>query len=89
MILAVGFRQSKHWRVRPAADTKILPQLEPRAASQQFIMPSIRSRDVACAEWPDIRCFEHFLKLLDFVNNAFNVHSPNSIANQLCSPKTR
>ena len=38
-------------------------------------MPSIRSRDIACAEWPDVRSLEHFLKLLDIVNNAFNVHS--------------
>jgi len=39
-------------------------------------MPSIRGRDIACAEWPDIWRFEHFLNLLNFVNNAFNVHSP-------------
>ena len=38
-------------------------------------MPSIRSRDITCAEWPDIRCLEHFLKLPDVINNAFNVHS--------------
>jgi hypothetical protein len=38
-------------------------------------VPSVRSRDVACAEWPRIRRFEHFLDLLDFVNDAFNVHS--------------
>ena len=37
-------------------------------------MPSIRSRQVACAEWPDIRRFEHFLQLLDIVNDAFNIH---------------
>ncbi len=37
-------------------------------------MPSVRSRDIACAEGPDIQGLEHFLKLLDVVNNAFNVH---------------
>jgi len=37
-------------------------------------MPSIRSRDIACVEGPDIRGLVHFLKLLDVVNNAFNVH---------------
>jgi hypothetical protein len=41
-------------------------------------MPSIRRRDVACAEWPDIRRFEHFLQLLDLVNDAFNVHASQS-----------
>jgi hypothetical protein len=42
---------------------------------EHFVVPSIRRRDVACAEWPNIRCFEHFLELLDVVNDAFNVHS--------------
>ncbi len=38
-------------------------------------MPSICSRDIARAEWPNIRRFEHFLQLLNLVNDAFNVHS--------------
>jgi hypothetical protein len=42
---------------------------------EHFVVPSIRRRDVACAEWPYIRRFEHFLYLLDLVNDAFNVHS--------------
>ena len=37
-------------------------------------MPSVRSRDIACAEGPDVRCLEHFLKLPDVLNHAFNVH---------------
>ena len=37
-------------------------------------MPSIRSPEVACAERPDIRRFEHLLELLNLVNDAFNVH---------------
>jgi len=37
-------------------------------------MPSIRSRDIACVEGSDIRGLVHFLKLLDVVNSAFNVH---------------
>ncbi|MHB8218080.1 MAG: hypothetical protein ACYDDS_18560 [Candidatus Sulfotelmatobacter sp.] len=41
-------------------------------------MSSIRRRDVACAEWPDIRRFEHFLKLLNIVNDAFHVHASQS-----------
>jgi hypothetical protein len=45
---------------------------------EHFVVPSIRSRDVACAEWPYIRRFEHLLKLLDVVNDAFNVHASQS-----------
>jgi hypothetical protein len=48
-------------------------------------VPSVRRRDIACAEWPYIRRFEHFLQLLDVVDYAFNVHFGISIANQLCS----
>jgi len=42
---------------------------------ERFVVPSIRSTDIAWAEWPYIRRFEHFLQLLDVVNDAFNVHS--------------
>jgi hypothetical protein len=28
---------------------------------EHFVVPSIRSREVARAEWPNIRRFEHFL----------------------------
>jgi hypothetical protein len=38
-------------------------------------MPSICSREVAWAERPDIRRFEHFPYLLDIANDAFNVHA--------------
>jgi len=58
-----------------AANPVLLPQPEPRAVREHFIVLSISSRDVACAEWPNIRRFEHFLKLLDIVNDAFNVHA--------------
>ena len=51
---------------------------KPRAMREHFIVPSICSRDVACAERPDVRRFEHFLQLLDVVNDAFNVHAPQS-----------
>jgi hypothetical protein len=44
-----------------AANSILLPKPEPRAMREHFVMPSIGSRDVACAEWPDIRRFEHFL----------------------------
>jgi hypothetical protein len=44
-----------------AADAVLLPKSKPRAVREHFVVPSIGSRDVACAEWPNIRRFEHFL----------------------------
>ena len=43
-----------------------------------LMVPEIRSGDVVFAEWPDIRRFENFLKLLDIINDAFNVHASQS-----------
>ena len=45
---------------------------------ERFIVPSICSRDVAGAERSDVRRFEHFLELFNVVNDAFNVHAPQS-----------
>ena len=56
----------------------MLPQPKPRAMREHFVVPSIGSRDVACAEWPNIRRFEQFLYLLNLVNDAFNVHGSQS-----------
>ena len=42
---------------------------------EHLVVPSIGSSDVACAEWSNIRRFEHFLYLLNVVNDAFNVHA--------------
>jgi hypothetical protein len=43
-----------------ATDAISLPKPKPRAVREHFVVPSIRRRDVACAEWPNIRCLEHF-----------------------------
>jgi hypothetical protein len=42
---------------------------------EHLVVPSIGSTDVACAEWPNVRRFEHFLQLLNLVDDAFNVHA--------------
>jgi len=42
---------------------------------EHLVVPSIGGSDVACAEWSDIRRFEHFLYLLNVVNDAFYVHA--------------
>ena len=38
-------------------------------------MPSIRSRDVACAERSNVGSFEHLLQLLDVIDDALNIHA--------------
>jgi hypothetical protein len=45
---------------------------------EHFVVPSIRSREVARPQRSDVRSFEHFLKLLNLVNDAFNVHASQS-----------
>ena len=57
-----------------AANPEMLPQPKPRAMREHFVVPSIRSREIARPQRPNIRCLEHFLELFDVVNSAFNVH---------------
>ncbi len=89
--MAVGFETGKAalaLNPRPAfgfistADAEVLPQPKPRTMREHFIVPSICSRDVGCAEWPDIRRFEHFPQLLDIADDAFNVHSVSNIQHE-------
>lgn len=61
MLLSFTFPEPKYRGSRSAADAKILPQPEPRALREPFVVPSIGSRDVAYTEWPNIRRFEHFI----------------------------
>ncbi len=48
---------------------------------QHLVMPSIRSRDIACVERSGVRHREDALQLLDFADDMFDVHSLISIAN--------
>jgi hypothetical protein len=59
--LALSFPELECRGFRPAADAKILPQSEPWTLRKHFVVPSICSGDVACAERANIRRFEHFL----------------------------
>jgi hypothetical protein len=74
--LPIDFTQLEHWGLGSATNSVLLPKLKPRAMCEHLIVPSIGCRDVACGQWPNVWRFEHFLKLLDVVNDAFNVHSP-------------
>ena len=55
------FRQLDYGRLMTATHAIPVPNPKPRAMCEHFIVPSIGSRDVACAEWPNIRRFEHVL----------------------------
>jgi hypothetical protein len=54
-------RQLDYRRLMSATHAITLPKPKPRAVRQRFIVPAIRSREVTCAERPNIRRFEHFL----------------------------
>jgi hypothetical protein len=55
------FGRVEHRRLGSATDAVLLPKLKPRAVREHFVVASIRRRDVAYAEWSNIRRFEHFL----------------------------
>jgi hypothetical protein len=59
--LAIDFAESEYRGVGSATNAIALPQAKPRTMGEHFVVPSIRSRDVAWAEWSYIRRFEHFL----------------------------
>ena len=58
---SLQFRQVGVRGLCSATDAISLPKPKPRAVREHFVVPTIGSRDVACAEWPNIRRFEHFL----------------------------
>jgi len=53
----------------------VLPQSEPWAGRECFIVPSVCSRDIVCAERSNIGSFEQLLQLLDVINDALNIHA--------------
>jgi hypothetical protein len=68
--MAIGFKTGKAalapnpkpaFGLTSAANPEMLPQPKPWAMREHFVVPLIRSSEVACAEWPNIRRFEHFL----------------------------
>jgi hypothetical protein len=73
--LTLDFAKAECRRFGSATETIPSPKLKPRAMCEHFVVPAIVSHDVAWAEWPNIRRFEHFLYLLNLVNDTFGVHS--------------
>ena len=69
--LAFGFAST--------ANPILLPKPKPRAMREHFVVPPIRSREVACAQRSRVGHREDALKVFDFSNVLFNVHpSPSS-----------
>lgn len=59
----------------PAANSVLLPKAEPRAVRKHFVVPPIRSREVARAQRSGVRYCEDALKPLDVGNSLLGVHS--------------
>ena len=73
--LAPQLRWSEYGSIRSTTDAIPLPEPKPRAMSLCLIVPSIRSRDVAGAQRPDVGYGEHLFQLLDFGNGSFKIHA--------------
>jgi hypothetical protein len=56
---------------------------------QHFIVLAIRSGDIVCAEWSSVCRLEHFLQLLNLVDDAFNVHGSQSSSTKRESVKLK
>ena len=78
-----SFGQLDYRSLISAAETVTLPQFEPGTIRQRFIVSSIRRRDIACAEWPNVRSFIQLFELLDLIDNPLDVHAMISIAEKL------
>ena len=67
MLVSSSFPRLNDWRLRSAAHAIPLPKPKPRALREHFIVLAISSRDVAGAEWSNVRRFEHLAALLPLV----------------------
>src|ERR1019366_1303168 len=62
-------------RSRAAAHPIPLPKPKPRAVREHVVVPSIHSREVACAQRSGVRHGEDALKVLDLGDDSVNVHA--------------
>jgi hypothetical protein len=63
-----------HWSLRSATDAIPLPNPEPRALLEPFVMPSIRSGEIAPAQRSGVLHCENALKALDLGDSLLRVH---------------
>jgi hypothetical protein len=82
--MAIGFETGKvplDFKPEPAlgftsaANSVLLPKPKPRAMREPFVVPPIRSREIAPAERSGVRHREDSLKPLDVGNSLLGVHS--------------
>ncbi len=76
------FRRSHQGWLGTAADSKILPDLEPRTVGKLFIVPPIRGRDVAFRERSAVRHLKDAPQPLD-LGMCLLIHWHSSITKRL------
>jgi hypothetical protein len=62
-------------RSRPAADPELPPEFEPRTVRQHFVVPSVRSGEVARVQGAVVPHRKDTLKAFDLSNSLLGVHS--------------
>jgi len=79
---------------RAAANAVLLPKAKPRAMCEHFVVPPIRTREVARTQRSSVWHCEDALKTLDFGNGLFSVHPSQYLTERrggqfgVASPKT-
>jgi hypothetical protein len=68
---------------RAAANPILLPKPKPRTMREHVVVPSIRSRDVACVQRSGIRHRVDALQPLDFGNGPLGVHPSQYLTERL------
>ena len=76
--LALSFTQLYDWGLGSATDPIPLPKAKPRTMREHFVVPSIRSREVAWAQRSVVRHSEDTFQPFDFSNGIFSVHPSQS-----------
>jgi hypothetical protein len=77
--LALYFAWPECRRLDSATDAIPLPQSKPRTLRKHFVVPAIRSREIARAQRSGVRHCEDALQSLDFGNGLLGVHSMSMI----------
>ena len=73
-VLACNFSWVEYGRLGPATHAIALPKLKPRAVRKHFIVPSVRSQQVARLKRSGIGYRENSFQPFDFGNSPFSVH---------------
>src|SRR5208282_83377 len=74
-VMGLQSRLAKVRRFRSATNPVPLPKPKPRTMSEHFVVPSIRSREIAWAQRSGVRHGEDALQPLDFGNRSLGIHA--------------